>query len=181
MCTVIRTSNSPLFIYPEFNCIVKNSPPSTAFLNWLHLVHIPVLLHCCPFDVTYTLCPNLPLPCRFNYHNSACFPRHQILATWPTNFILDLINLTTSAEGDQLRSFSVCNFPQITVISLSRYSDWLQAGRSGIKSRWGEIFRLPDRPWCPTSLLYNGYRVFPGGRKRPGRNADPSPPSSAEV
>ena len=22
----------------------------------------------------------------------------------------------------------------------------------------------PDRPWSPPSLLYNGYRVFPGGR-----------------
>jgi hypothetical protein len=46
----------------------------------------------------------------------------------------------------------------------------------------GEIFRTcPDRPWGPPSLLYNGYRVFHGGRKRPGRDADPSPPSSAEV
>jgi hypothetical protein len=46
----------------------------------------------------------------------------------------------------------------------------------------GEIFRTcPDRYWGPHSLLYNGYRVFPGGRKRPGREADPSPPSSAEV
>ena len=44
----------------------------------------------------------------------------------------------------------------------------------------GEIFRTcPDRPWGPPSLLYNGYRVFPGGKKRPGRDADPSPPSSA--
>jgi hypothetical protein len=30
-------------------------------------------------------------------------------------------------------------------------------------------------------LLYNEYRVFPGGEVRPGRDADPSPPSSAEV
>jgi hypothetical protein len=46
----------------------------------------------------------------------------------------------------------------------------------------GEIFRTcPDRPWGPPSLLYNGYGVFPGGRKRPGHDADPSPPSSAEV
>jgi len=29
--------------------------------------------------------------------------------------------------------------------------------------------------------LYNGYRVFPGGKERPGRNADPSPPSNAVV
>jgi hypothetical protein len=35
----------------------------------------------------------------------------------------------------------------------------------GIKCRWGEIFRTcPDRPWGPPSLLYNGYRAFPGGK-----------------
>ena len=53
----------------------------------------------------------------------------------------------------------------------------------GIESRWGgEIFRTcPDRPLGPPSLLYNGYRVFPGGKERPGRDADPSPPSSAVV
>ena len=29
----------------------------------------------------------------------------------------------------------------------------------------GEIFRIrPDRPWGPPNLLYNGYRVFPGGK-----------------
>ena len=39
----------------------------------------------------------------------------------------------------------------------------------------------PDRPWAPPSLLYNGYRVFPGGKVRPGRAADHSPPSSAAV
>ena len=27
-----------------------------------------------------------------------------------------------------------------------------------------------DRPWGPPSLLYNGYRVFPGGKERPGRD-----------
>ena len=30
-------------------------------------------------------------------------------------------------------------------------------------------------------VLYNGYRVFPGGNVRPGPDADPSTPSSAEV
>jgi hypothetical protein len=44
----------------------------------------------------------------------------------------------------------------------------------------GEIFRTcPDRPWGPPSLLYNEYRVFPGGKERPGRDADLSPHSSA--
>ena len=36
----------------------------------------------------------------------------------------------------------------------------------GIESRWGgEIFHnRPDRSWGPPSLLYNGYRVSPGGK-----------------
>jgi len=44
-----------------------------------------------------------------------------------------------------------------------------------------EIFARPDQPWGQPSLLYNGYRVFPGGKVRPGRAADYSPPSSAAV
>ena len=58
----------------------------------------------------------------------------------------------------------------------------LRAGRSGdrIPVRGGEIFHTcPDRPWGPPSLLHNGYRVFPGGKERSGRDADTSPPSSA--
>ena len=39
----------------------------------------------------------------------------------------------------------------------------------------------PDRPWGPPSLLYNGYRVFPGGKVRPERAADHSLPSTAVV
>ena len=51
----------------------------------------------------------------------------------------------------------------------------------GIESWWGEIFHTcPDRARPPT-LLYNGYRVFPGGKVLPGRDAEPSPPSSVEV
>ena len=53
---------------------------------------------------------------------------------------------------------------------------------SGSNPGGDEIFRTcPDRPWGPPSLLYNRYRVFPGGKKRPGRDADHSPPSSAVV
>jgi hypothetical protein len=54
----------------------------------------------------------------------------------------------------------------------------------GIESWWGEgeIYRTcPDRTWGPPSLLYNKYRVFPEGKERPGRDAGPSPPSSAVV
>ena len=50
---------------------------------------------------------------------------------------------------------------------LSRYSDWLRAGRSGDRIPvGGEIFlTCPDRLWGPPSLLYNGYRVFFPGVK----------------
>ena len=54
----------------------------------------------------------------------------------------------------------------------------------GIESRGGggEIFRTClDRLWGPPSLLYNWYCVFPEVKERPGRGADPSPPSSAVV
>jgi hypothetical protein len=54
---------------------------------------------------------------------------------------------------------------------------------SGIESRWGRDFSHTSRPalgstqppvqWVPG--------LFPGGRKRLGSDADPSPPSSAEV
>jgi hypothetical protein len=36
---------------------------------------------------------------------------------------------------------------------------------SGSNLGGGAIFRtLSDRPWGPPSLLYDGYRVFPGGK-----------------
>jgi len=60
----------------------------------------------------------------------------------------------------------------------------------GIATRWairgsnpgeGEIFRTcPDRPWGPPSLLYNGYRVFPGD-KATGEWRWPPSESSDEV
>ena len=52
----------------------------------------------------------------------------------------------------------------------------------GIESQWDKIFcTCSDRPWGPPSLLCNWYWVFPRGIERPGRDADPSPPSSAVV
>ena len=51
----------------------------------------------------------------------------------------------------------------------------------GIESRWRRDFPYLSRPTLggPPSLLYNGHRVFSRGKERPGRDADPSPSSSA--
>ena len=58
----------------------------------------------------------------------------------------------------------------------------LRVGRFGDRIPVGAQFSArSDRPWGPPSLLYNGYRVFPGGKERPGHDADHSPPSSAAV
>ena len=46
----------------------------------------------------------------------------------------------------------------------------------GIESRWGEIFPHMSRQVLrPTQPPGNGYRVFPGGKVLPGRDADPLP------
>jgi len=50
------------------------------------------------------------------------------------------------------------------------------------ESRWGPEFPHLSRPALePTQPLYNGSRVFLGGKERLGRDADPSTPSSAVV
>ena len=47
--------------------------------------------------------------------------------------------------------------------NLRDFNDNWQLCVRGSNPVWGEIFRTcPDRPWGPPSLLYNGYRVFPG-------------------
>ena len=52
---------------------------------------------------------------------------------------------------------------------------------TGIECGWGRDFpHQPHRPRGPPSLLYNGYRLFPGG-KAAGAWRDHNHPSSAEV
>jgi hypothetical protein len=36
--------------------------------------------------------------------------------------------------------------------------------RQNGKSKFTIFRSRPDRPWGPPSFLYNGYRIFPGGR-----------------
>ena len=65
----------------------------------------------------------------------------------------------------------------------SRYSDSLRVGRSRDRIPVGARFPAPVHtgPGGPPSLLYIGYRVFPGGKERQRRGVDHPPPSSADV
>jgi hypothetical protein len=63
---------------------------------------------------------------------------------------------------------------------------WLDKKEVGVRFPVGSIiFSFPRRPdwlWGPPSLLCNGYAgALSPGLKRPGREADHSPPSSTEV
>ena len=51
----------------------------------------------------------------------------------------------------------------------------------GIESRWGSRFSAPVQtgPGALPASCTMGTGSFPGGKERPGRDADPSPPSSA--
>ena len=88
-----------------------------------------------------------------------------------TTFSLNLLEPSGSVQA--------CN----GIVSVGRVVQLLQQ----LATSWtvpveAEIFHTcPNRPWCLTNLLYNGYRVFPGGKVRPGRDADPSLPSIAVV
>ena len=113
----------------------------------------------------------------------ACYSPNWI---WHCNAHLTNQLFTFTAVHGLLQAFTLIQHPQIitcgpgsSVVIATGYG----MDGPGIESRWGgEIFRTcPDRPWGPPSLLYNGYRVFPGGKEQPGRDADHSPPSSAVV
>jgi hypothetical protein len=75
--------------------------------------------------------------------------------------------------------------PGSTVSIVSGYGldDRVIEVRSPAETKGFFLYPLcPDRLWGPPSLLYNGYRgSFPRGKARPGRDADHSPQSSAEV
>jgi hypothetical protein len=89
-----------------------------------------------------------------------------------------------SATGsDEFNQYSHNLFPYILMCGpYSSVSIVTAYGLDGleIESRWWRDFPHPSRTALrPTQPPVSEYRVFPGGKVRPGRDADPSPPSSA--
>ena len=83
-----------------------------------------------------------------------------------------------------VRNFNIVNSILLLVGRVAQSVERLATGWTvrGSNPGGGEIFRTcPDRPLGPPSLVYNGYRVFPGGKEWPVRDADPSTASSAVV
>ena len=64
------------------------------------------------------------------------------------------------------------------ILFLKLITGWTVGGSIRVED---EIFRArPDRNWAPPTLLYDGYGVFPGGKKA-GTWKWPPTPSNAEV
>jgi hypothetical protein len=110
-----------------------------------------------------------------------------IRAKRPTHLnVPDFINWIMYGDEWKPRSYALCNVFQLTVtitVTLSVMSKQIlpltvvfgEPGSSvgiatdygldgpGIEFQWRRDFRTrPDQPWGPPSLLYNGYRFFPG-------------------
>jgi len=71
-------------------------------------------------------------------------------------------------------SMSIYEYTDNAMITLT--TGWAIQDRIPVGTRF---FGRPGRPWGPSSLLENGYRISPRGKVLPGR--DHSPPSSAAV
>jgi hypothetical protein len=84
----------------------------------------------------------------------------------------------TTAQHVTIVAYILCYLLMMGAGYLSRYSDWLRAGRSGDRIPVGARFfvHVQTGPEAHPAFCTMGIRV-----NRPGRGADHPPPSSAEV
>ena len=139
---------------PKFYCRLHKIPLRALTLSYM----IPVHAYLISILILYS---NLKwshffrLPYR-NFYVFFSFPYVPVFKIKPTH-----LNTPGSLKS---WTYVVCMGRDSSVGIAPRYG----LDGPGIESRWGrggEIFRTrPDRPWGPPSLLYNGYRVFPGGK-----------------
>jgi len=70
---------------------------------------------------------------------------------------------------------------KISFLHLSQCSDWVTGWTAEVCGSWQRKQTRPDGLWDAPSLLFNGYQGPSSGIRRSGREANHSPPSSAEV
>jgi hypothetical protein len=97
------------------------------------------------------------------------------------SWLISVIAQNPTVHGNDTRACNIYRSRNRSVSVVTR----LQAGRPGFNFRKGQRFFSslphPDLLWGPPSLPSNGYRGFFPLGKAAGREADHSPPSSAEV
>jgi len=136
--------------------------------------------------------PSLPLSVwiqyKYNYIHPSLSVGFNFVPSYSTvetnyNVIIGMVDLLVMSYFCRWLSYMVdLSYSFCDLSALLFEVSYFICGRSGDRIPVGAKFSpRPDRPCGPSSLLYKGYRVFSGGKVRPGRAADHSSPSSAEV
>jgi hypothetical protein len=166
--------NSRLYKQLEYGLRIIVAP---LFMNFTRIhkatsVFLPSTLHVTNIGVWWLVLlireiQNLD-PCRDFDNNVWCFFSWKTRGKyWMSGLIYDTFRHSQNYPRKIIRfyvsgrlrkgigQFSLCTpWKRLTTVCTVR----------GSNSGGGEIFcTRPDRPWGPPSLLYNGYRVFPGG------------------
>jgi hypothetical protein len=116
--------------------------------------------------------------------DSSFFPKRSDLSTRMPSCIRwrTFINYFISIRFNIISFLSIGSRDSVVGIATGYGLDDQEVGvRVPVGSR---VFSSPHRPhrlWGPPSILSNGYRGFSWGVKRPRREVDHSPPTSAEV
>jgi len=117
---------------------------------------------------------SLPRPLDSHRHSAT----NRELSLIPQSDVIDVIKCTNALHSYFQDPLVLWCVPGSSVYIATELPGWTVRARIPVGTR---LSARPDRPWASHSLLLNGYRVFPGGKVRPGRAADHSPPSSAAV
>jgi hypothetical protein len=142
------------YVVPEICCTL---PVRSTYQVWISIELLSSVVICGSFQPLHTYF----MGSSFSSATTASYKRlSTVIVNWWTLFI----------------SFSSFNFYRIQDYmgrdSAASIATCYGLDGPGVESRWGGIFRTRwDRPRGPPSLLFNEYRVFPGG-KAAGRDVN---------
>ena len=130
-------------------------------------------------NLTYTPTSSFPwTPATFHTSVSVCgtwglvfvYYRRRMQCRWEVKSILRRFKSRCKSIYD---TSLIVRGPGSSASLVTGYG-WTVRGSIPVSARF--IFRTsPDRPWGPPSLLYNGYRVFPGVKSGRGVTLNPHP------
>ena len=143
-------------------------------------------VYCLRVNVYCTTATECKPNCSWQIYHHIIISYHHIIKCHVTHVAGVTLNSTEVSETRHISSDIKC-FMQRSLTYDCGLSNVVGIGTSygldgpGIESRWGRDFPHLSKPALgPPSLLYKGYRVFPGG-KAAGALRRPSNPSSPDV